>query len=239
MSSREHYSAKESVHVPLASAAAVRLRRARAAHRRADDADPPRQAPRGVREQPQRGARKASRSAGQERRGLIKTSQRGARRHPHRRAQQRRRTREPHDVLADHGAREGRRADRARSREAINGTFGGFDASRSRSTRPASAASAAAGSGSSTAGGKLVDRQHRQPGQPDDGRQDSPIFGIDVWEHAYYLKYQNRRPGLPRGVVERRQLGRSQQAPQVRRIREGGNRNVQDQAGSRVNPSSS
>ncbi len=42
------------------------------------------------------------------------------------------------------------------------------------------------------AGGLSVVSTANQDSPVSDGQ--TPVLGIDVWEHAYYLKYQNRRP---------------------------------------------
>jgi Fe-Mn family superoxide dismutase len=81
-----------------------------------------------------------------------------------------------------------------RSAEAITQTFGNFEACKEKFT---ATATAHFGSGWAwlvvTADKKLA--IYSLPNQDSPLMQgDTPILGLDVWEHAYYLKYQNRRP---------------------------------------------
>jgi superoxide dismutase, Fe-Mn family len=78
--------------------------------------------------------------------------------------------------------------------EAINSTFGSFDQFKQQF---AAAGASRFGSGwawlSVEPGGKLrIESTPNQDSPLMEGR--TPILGVDVWEHAYYLKYQNRRP---------------------------------------------
>jgi Fe-Mn family superoxide dismutase len=78
--------------------------------------------------------------------------------------------------------------------QAIDSTFGGFDAFKAKIKENALGQF---GSGWSWlvvgSDGKLQAVKSANQDSPlMDGQ--TPILGIDVWEHAYYLKYQNKRP---------------------------------------------
>jgi Fe-Mn family superoxide dismutase len=77
--------------------------------------------------------------------------------------------------------------------DAINGAFGGVDAFKDQMNK---AGAARFGSGwvwLVESHGKLsIESTANQDNPMMEGKR--PIFGVDVWEHAYYLKYQNRRP---------------------------------------------
>jgi len=77
--------------------------------------------------------------------------------------------------------------------DALNSSFGSFDKFKEQFK---AAAVGRFGSGWAWVidmGGKLaIESTPNQDNPMMDGKK--PVFGIDVWEHAYYLKYQNRRP---------------------------------------------
>ncbi len=82
--------------------------------------------------------------------------------------------------------------------EAINRSFGSYD-----KFKAAFSAAAATQFGSGWAwlcakkGGDLEvcsTPNQDNPLMPGVGCDGTPILGLDVWEHAYYLNYQNRRP---------------------------------------------
>ncbi|WP_031496987.1 superoxide dismutase [Bryobacter aggregatus] len=77
---------------------------------------------------------------------------------------------------------------------AIDASFGSFDAFKEKFS---AAATTRFGSGwawlTKTADGKVeISSSANQDNPVMEGK--FPVIGLDVWEHAYYLKYQNRRP---------------------------------------------
>jgi superoxide dismutase, Fe-Mn family len=77
--------------------------------------------------------------------------------------------------------------------EAIKGAFGDLAAFKDQMNK--------AGAGRFGSGWVWLVESHGRLSIESTANQDNPImegkhaiFGIDVWEHAYYLKYQNRRP---------------------------------------------
>ncbi|MEX2026866.1 MAG: superoxide dismutase, partial [Pirellulaceae bacterium] len=76
---------------------------------------------------------------------------------------------------------------------AINGALGSFDSFKEAFAKAAATRFGSGWAWLSLANGKLeVSSTANQDNPIMEGK--TPILGLDVWEHAYYLNYQNRRP---------------------------------------------
>jgi len=77
--------------------------------------------------------------------------------------------------------------------DAIKGAFGNFGDFKKTLSQAATSRFGSGWAWLLIRGGKLVVESTANQDNPilDGGKA---IFGLDVWEHAYYLKYQNRRP---------------------------------------------
>ena len=80
--------------------------------------------------------------------------------------------------------------------EAINSAFGSFDAFKEEFSKAAATRFGSGWAWLCVTNGKLEVCSTPNQDNPlmGEGCNGTPILGIDVWEHAYYLKYQNRRP---------------------------------------------
>ena len=77
--------------------------------------------------------------------------------------------------------------------DAINGAFGSFDTFKEQFGKAATTRFGSGWAWLVSSSGKLVIESTANQDSPImEGKK--PILGLDVWEHAYYLKYQNRRP---------------------------------------------
>ena len=77
--------------------------------------------------------------------------------------------------------------------DAIGGAFGSYDAFKEQLSNAGATRFGSGWAWLIEAGGSLeIVSTPNQDTPLTDGKR--PILGVDVWEHAYYLKYQNRRP---------------------------------------------
>jgi superoxide dismutase, Fe-Mn family len=77
--------------------------------------------------------------------------------------------------------------------DAITSTFGSFDKFKEEFAKAASTRFGSGWAWLVVDGGKLaITSTPNQDSPIMEGK--TPVLGLDVWEHAYYLKYQNKRP---------------------------------------------